>query len=195
MSLSSTGLPFAAAEFDQRMFRLTTALGERDLDAMVTFVQENQYWLCGYETTGFHSFPQALIVTADGGKLLVTRQLEIENATENAHDLPAIGYRDDEDPGEAIVHGLVEMGIAGGKLGVEKNTPWFTVQVYEALISGAPNAHFEDCSGLIEQLRSVKSQAEIDYMRDAARCVGAAMNAGVEGSSARGNGIRSGGGG
>ena len=71
-------LPFESAEFVARLNRLTAELKDRGLDAMVTFVQENQYWLCGYETTGFHSFPQALIVTADGEKLLVTRQLEID---------------------------------------------------------------------------------------------------------------------
>ena len=75
-----SNLAFAGAEFEDRLQRLTAKLNERGLDAIITFVQENQYWLCGYETTGFHSFPQGLIVTASGTKLLVTRQLEIENA-------------------------------------------------------------------------------------------------------------------
>ena len=173
-------LPFEAAEYEQRMDRLTGAIEARGLDGMVTFVQENQYWICGYETTGFHSFPQALIVTAAGSKLLVTRQLEIENATDNAYALPAVGYRDDEDPGSAIARGMVEMGLAKGRIGLEKKTPWVTVQVYEALLDSAPDADFADCSGMVELLRSVKSPAEIAYMREAARCVGAAMRAGVD---------------
>jgi Xaa-Pro dipeptidase len=173
-------LPFEAAEYERRMNRLTEAMATRGLDGMVTFVQENQYWLCGYETTGFHSFPQALIVTAGGSKLLVTRQLEIENATENAFALPAVGYQDDEDPGVAMVRGLAEMGLSTGKVGLEKKTPWVTIQVYEALLDSAPDAEFADCSGMIELLRSVKSESEIAYMRQAARCVGAAMRAGVD---------------
>jgi Xaa-Pro dipeptidase len=180
MTGSVMALPFEAAEFDRRMNRLTDAMGSRGLDGMVTFVQENQYWLCGYETTGFHSFPQALIVTAAGSKLLVTRQLEIENATENAYSLPAVGYRDDEDPGTAMARGLAEMGLSSGKVGLEKKTPWVTIQVYEALLDGAPDAEFVDCSGMIELLRSVKSAPEIAYMREAARCVGAAMRAGID---------------
>jgi len=146
---------------------------------MITFVQENQYWLCGYETTGFHSFPQGLIVTAAGEKLLVTRQLEIENATDNAFQLPAIGYRDGEDPGNAISRGLLECGLGQARVGLEKKTPWLTVEIFEALTRAAPGSCFEDCSGLIEQLRSVKSAAEVSYMRTAARCAGAAINAGV----------------
>lgn len=177
---SQSTLPFEDAEFQDRLERLTTELNERGLDAMVTFVQENQYWLCGYETTGFHSFPQGLIVTANGVKLLVTRQLEIENATDNAFELPAIGYQDGEDPGEAISRGLLQTGLGNAKVGLEKKTPWFTVEIFQALESAAPGASFEDCSGLIEQLRSVKSTAEINYMRRAAKCVGTAINVGIE---------------
>ncbi len=128
--LALSTLPFEGAEFSDRLARLTDRLNERGLDAMVTFVQENQYWLCGYETTGFHSFPQGLIVTAEGAKLLVTRQLEIENATDNAFELPAIGYRDGEDPGAAIARGLLEAGLQKAKVGLEKKTPWFTVEIF-----------------------------------------------------------------
>lgn len=180
MSDVTRDLPFEPSEFDARLGRLKAVMGERGLDAMLTFVQENQYWLRGYETTGFHSFPQALIVTARGATLLVTRQLEIENATDNAYDLCAVGYRDDEDPGEAIARALVDMGLASATLGIEKKTPWVTVQVYETLQRQAREARWQDCSGLIETLRSVKSPAEIDYMRAAAKCTGAAMRAGIE---------------
>ena len=172
-------LPFGTAEFEQRNSRLRHALSNHKLDALITFVQENQYWICGYETTGFHSFPQALIVTANGDKLLVTRQLEIENATDNAHELPAVGYQDGETPGRAIANSLLDAGLGGARVGVEKSTPWLTVDIYEALRDSAPEAEFVDCAGLIENLRSIKSAAEIDYMRQAARCVGAAINAGL----------------
>jgi Xaa-Pro dipeptidase len=174
-----SALPFTGAEFNERTARLANSLKERGLDAIVTFVQENQYWVCGYETTGFHSFAQGLIVTADGVKLLVTRQLEIENATDNSFELPAIGYQDGEDPGAAILRALLQSGLGDASIGLEKKTPWLTVEIFEALTAALPGARFQDCSGLIEQLRSVKSTAEVAYMRTAARAVGTAINAGI----------------
>ena len=180
MSDDGSTLPFEPAEYDQRMGRLTTALEQRGLDAMLTFVQENQYWLCGYETTGFHSFPQALMITTQGEKLLVTRQLEIENATDNAYELPAVGYQNDEDPGRVIAAELLDLGLGTARVGLEKKTPWVTVEVFETLINDTPKLKLEDCSGLIESLRSRKSEAELDYMRSAARATGAAVRAGVE---------------
>ena len=82
-------LPFAPAEYDARLDTLREATAERGLDAVILSGPENHYYLSGYETTGFHSFPQNLIVAADGRKLMVTRQLEVENATEAAYDLAA----------------------------------------------------------------------------------------------------------
>ena len=124
-------------------------------------MQESQFWLTGYTTTGFHSFPQGLIACADGRRLLVTRQLEVENAEDNAHALPVVGYQDDEDPGAAVAKGLADMGLSKARIGIEKRTPWATIQVYEAIRERLPGATLVDSSGTFEMLRSVKSQAEI----------------------------------
>ena len=173
-------LPFPPAEFDARAARLRERMAALGLDALVTFAQENQYWLCGYETTGFHSFPQGLIVRASGERLLVTRQLEVENATDNAHALPVIGYQDDEDPGVAVGRALVDLGLSRARIGLEKRSPWATIAVFEAIRSAVPEAELVDCSGTIELLRSRKTPAEIACMREAARITGVAMQAGMQ---------------
>jgi len=180
MSKKTLSLPFASAEYDRRFERLKAKMEERGLDATILCGPENQYWLTGYETTGFHSFPQAMIVKRDGTRLLVTRQLEVENATDNAYKLPARGYQDDESPGAAIAKGLIDMGLGARTVGVEKKVPWFLVDVYESIMRGAPGAKLVDTSGMAELLRSVKSPAEIVYVRKAAKAVGAAMKAGLE---------------
>ncbi|MFO0997294.1 MAG: Xaa-Pro peptidase family protein [Alphaproteobacteria bacterium] len=173
-------LPFAPEEFERRAARLKAKLDARGLDAIILCGPENQYWLTGYETTGFHSFPQAMIVAASGERLLVTRQLEVENATDNAYNLPARGYQDDESPGAAIAKGLLDLGLGSKTVGVEKKVPWLITDVYENIVRAAPQAKLVDVSGLTEMLRAVKSPAEIAYMRQAARAVEAAMRAGLD---------------
>jgi Xaa-Pro dipeptidase len=173
-------LPFSPEEYEKRFERLKARLDARGLDAVILCGPENQYWLTGYETTGFHSFPQALIATRGGERLLVTRQLEVENATDNAYRLPARGYQDDESPGAAIAKGLLDLGLGSKSVGVEKKVPWLITDVFENLVRAAPSARFTDVSGMTEMLRSVKSTAEIAYMRRAARAVEAAMRAGLD---------------
>ena len=177
--MTESWLPFEASEYEGRQARLRARLDERGLDAMLLSGPENQYYVTGYETTGFHSFPQTLIVPRAGRPLLVTRRLEEGNAAA-AHALACRGYRDDEDPAEALAHALRDIGLADKSIGVEKTVPWLTVRLFEGLQQALPAAKLVDVSGLVELMRAVKSPAEIAYMRQAAVAVAAGMRAGLE---------------
>jgi Xaa-Pro dipeptidase len=150
----------------------------RELDAVLLSGPENQYYVSGYETTGFHSFPQTLIVPRSGPALLVTRRLEEGNAAA-AYALECRGYRDDEDPADGLARALRDLGLAERTLGVEKAVPWLTVRLFEGLQRALPRAKLVDVSGLVELMRAVKSPAEIAYMRQAAVAVAAGMRAGL----------------
>lgn len=93
-------LPFGATEYEGRQATLRARMGERGLDALLLSGPENQYYVSGYETTGFHSFPQTLIVPRSPAAMLVTRRLEEGNAAA-AYTLACRGYRDDEDPADS----------------------------------------------------------------------------------------------
>jgi Xaa-Pro dipeptidase len=176
--MAETWLPFEAIEYERRQAALRARLDERGLDAVLLSGPENQYYLTGYETSGFHSFPQTLIVPRAGAPLLVTRRLEEGNAAA-AYALACRGYRDDEDPAEALAGALRDLGLAERRVGVEKAVPWLTVRLYEGLQGAAPRATFVDVSGLVELMRAVKSPAELAYMRQAAVAVAAGMRAGL----------------
>ena len=173
-----TGLPFDAAEYEQRQATLRARMDERGLDAMLVSGPENQYYLTGYETAGFHSFPQTLIVPRAAPPVLVTRRLEEGNAAA-AYRLACRGYRDDEDPAEAVAVALRDLGLDDKALGVEKAVPWLTVRLFEGLQHALPIGTLTDVSGLVELMRAVKSPAEIAYIRQAAFAVAAGMDAGL----------------
>jgi Xaa-Pro dipeptidase len=176
--MADTWLPFEAVEYERRQAMLRARLEERGLDAVLLSGPENQYYVTGYETTGFHSFPQTLIVPRSGPPLLVTRRLEEGNAAA-AYALACRGYRDDEDPAEALALALRDLGLADKSIGLEKTVPWLTVRLFEGLQHALPSAKLIDVSGLVEMMRAVKSPAEIAYMRQAAVAVAAGMRAGL----------------
>ena len=178
MSPSEHWLPFDADEYTRRQAALRARMDERGIDAVLLSGPENQYYLTGYETTGFHSFPQTLIFPRSAPPLLVTRQLEEGNAAA-AHELGCHGYRDDEDPAEALAGSLRELGLAERTIGVEKAVPWLTVRLFEGLQTRLTSAKLLDVSGLVELMRATKSPAEIAYMRRAAVAVAAGMRAGL----------------
>ena len=176
--MADSWLPFDAAEYERRQHALRARMEERELDAVLLSGPENQYYLTGYETTGFHSFPQTLIVPRSAPPVLVTRRLEEGNAAA-AYALACRSYRDDEDPADALALALRDLGLVDRTIGVEKAVPWLTVRLFEGLVQGVPSAKLVDVSGLVELMRAVKSPAEIAYMRQAAAAVAAGMRAGL----------------
>jgi len=176
--MAGTWLPFDAAEYERRQATLRERMGARGLDAVLLSGPENQYYLTGYETTGFHSFPQTLIFSREAPPLLVTRALEEGNAAA-AHALACRGYRDDEDPAEALAGAVRQLGLADKTIGIEKAVPWLTVRLFEGIQRLLHAATLTDVSGLVELMRAVKSPAEIAYMRQAAVAVAAGMRAGL----------------
>jgi Xaa-Pro dipeptidase len=77
-------------------------------------------------------------------------------------------YNDNQDPVEETLRTLREHGLADKTIGVEENSWFLTVTDYRKLQEGLPGATFKDASGTVEQLRLIKSDQEIAYIREAA---------------------------
>jgi Xaa-Pro dipeptidase len=174
------GPAFAPEEFERRQTALRALMAERKLDALMLCAPENLYYLTGFDTTGFHSFFQALFFLKDGPSVIVTRHLEAPVAENTGYKVRGVGYQDKEPAGEKTVATLKELGLEAKTIGVEKDVPWFRVRVYDALREGAPRARFEDISGLVETLRTVKSEPELAYMRLAGKATTAGALAAID---------------
>lgn len=172
-------LPFTNDEFDRGRLLVKKAIEQRGLDCLLVSSPENMFYLSGYDTTGFHSYPHLLVIPLDEKPTLVTRQYEVENAG-NSYELGAVGYDDGQGPVPAVASVLSRLGISWRRVGVEKNVPWLRVAVYEGLQKTLPAVEWSDGSGLVEAVRSVKSEQEIRLLRLA----GAAASAGTRGAIA-----------
>ncbi|HEY9056407.1 MAG TPA: Xaa-Pro peptidase family protein [Aurantimonas sp.] len=172
-------LHFGRDEFEARRDRLILEMGEQKLDAMLLFAQDSMYWLTGYDSFGFCFF-QCLVVKADGEMRLLTRSADLRQARHTSI-LDAIAVWRDRGSAEPVIElrdMLDEMGLLGARIGVEWATHGLTAangqQVEERLGSFAT---LKDASSLIPLLRAVKSPAEIDMVREAARLADDAFDA------------------
>ena len=172
-------LPFKEEEYQQRQAVLRTSLDHRGLDAILISSPENMFYLTGYDTTGFHSFPQILVFSLKEVPILFTRQYEVETANKSCYNLKAVGYSDSDGPAKSVGDFLETSGLAKGRLSVEKNVPWLRVNVYEGISGRLPNVRWQDGSGVIEEIRAVKSEAEQSYLRQAGKAASAGMRAAV----------------
>ena len=175
-------LHFSRDEFDMRFARLQVAMADRKLDAMLLFSQESMYWLTGYDTFGFVFF-QCLVVTKSGRLSLITRSPDLRQArhTSIIEEILVWADRVGADPTRALKEHLFEMDLLGSNIGIEFDTQGLTGKNGRALEEQLRSfAQIQDASDIIPELRLVKSAAEIEYVREAARLADAAWCAGVD---------------
>jgi len=163
-------LHFSDAEFANRFEKLKAAMEAEKLDAMLLFAQESMYWLTGYDTFGFCFF-QCLVVTRNGGKVLLTRSADQRQAkhTSNIQDIRIWIDAGAASPVSQLKDMLFDMNLLGSRIGIEYDTHGMTGKI--ALQINAELSSFadiSDASPLIPALRAVKSPEEIAYVRKAA---------------------------
>ncbi|MCB1455025.1 MAG: aminopeptidase P family protein [Nitratireductor sp.] len=162
-------LHFDAKEYSGRLERLQAAMDERKLDCLLLFAQESMYWLTGYDTFGFCFF-QCLVVKRDGEMVLLTRSADLRQArhTSNIENIVIWTDRAGADPTLDLHNVLGELDLVGARIGIEYDTVGLTARHGKALDERLKSfAEVHDASGLVERLRSIKSKAELAYVRQA----------------------------
>jgi Xaa-Pro dipeptidase len=167
---------FAKAEYDTRVARARDLLVKAGIDVMVVTGPENIFYLTGQQTPGYYTF-QALVLPVEGAPVFVIRQLEYFNFIANTFIPDAEVYQDGDVPVEFLVDLIKRRGLAAKRIAIDKRGWFLPIALYEALQAKLGTIH--DGAGVIEQLRVVKSVAEIEKLTRAAGYVDAGMRAGM----------------
>jgi Xaa-Pro dipeptidase len=170
---------FPREELAGRQQAAAERLAAEGLDALLCFRQESMYWLSGYDTFGYCFF-QCLVLTADGGMTLLTREPDRRQAAHTSviEDIRVWVDREGVDPAEDLRALLAELGLQDTRLGVEYEAYGLTgrnARRLDAALDGF--AATEDASELVSRLRVVKSPTEMAYVRRAAGLADDALDA------------------
>ena len=179
--LSLMALHVTRDEFDARIAAACAAMRADGLDALLLFAPESQYYLTGYDTSGYVFF-QCLVLTADGGLVLLTRRPDLQQArhTSIIEDIRLWYDADGKDPTEELLAILAETGLAAGRIGVELDSFGLSARNHGRLRERLSGCRLEDGSHIVRRLRLVKSEAELAYVRRAAGLADDAMLAMLE---------------
>jgi Xaa-Pro dipeptidase len=148
------------------------------LDAVVITDPENLMYLTDYQTTGY-SFFQALVVPLEDEPFMITRSMEESNVHARTWVDLTRPYPDTGDAIQSLVQSLREFGLHAGDVGYERNSYYFPAYHQDYVHSAFTEGRLLDCFGIVEEGRIVKSPAEIDVMRRAARATEVGMAAGL----------------
>jgi Xaa-Pro dipeptidase len=153
-------------------------LQARDLACVAIFDPESIYWLTGYRSIGYFTF-QCALVLRDGGPLLVSRRVNRAVALSNENITGFVAIEDTEDAVEVLARTLTERVASDRAIGVETSAWYLTVQAWKALSKALRN-ELVDWGGLIERSRTIKTPAQLGYMREAARAAVAGLDEAVQ---------------
>lgn len=171
--------PFPKEELGQRLQKACRALKERSLDGILISVPENIYYLTGLDHWGFFA-AHVLLLNQNGEMALCCRAMEritVENQVQNA---TFYGHKDHEELSDYVHHAMKDLGLSGGRVGIEKRSLFLTPRHAERIQDGNVAGSWVDASGLLDDVRLVKSPLEVEYTRRAARAADLGTVAAIE---------------
>ena len=173
----STETVFCEAEFSARIRRLTQAIRRKGADVLVLTGPENIFWATGRQTAGYFAF-QAVVVPLDGEPILLVRELERTGAAAGTWLRDIRTYGDADDPATALSHILAGPGFR--TVAVERQGWFVSPALADRIVAALGDVRVVDGSGVVEELRMVKSPTELDAIRQAASYAEAALAAGID---------------
>jgi Xaa-Pro dipeptidase len=181
-------MTFTTTEYQERIRQTKERMVQKGIDVLLITDPANMHYLSGYDGWTFYVHQMLILVIdrdqpiwigrgQDGNGAKATTWLSHENI---------IAYPDDyvqsdiKHPMDFVTDILKQFGQDKRSIGVEMENYYFTAKCFEQLEKGLPNSTFKDATLLVNWVRLIKSDAEIEYMKRAAKIVEKAMQAGID---------------
>ncbi|MDE3001543.1 MAG: Xaa-Pro peptidase family protein [Gemmatimonadota bacterium] len=164
---------FSRAEMERRYARAREEMDRRGLDALFVTGEENfQYFTGTTASAALHASltrPSVFVLPLDGEPIVVTQGQD--NLALGSYVTDVRGYTNlFEFPKAVVIRALRDAGAAGGSVGAElglEQRMGMPAGAYQDLTSALTDLTFVDAADVIVNLRMVKSEEEIAYIRQA----------------------------
>lgn len=159
---------FEIAEYHSRLRRVRAAMERATIDTLLITDPSNMGWLTGYDGWSFYVH-QAVIVTQEADPLWWGRAQDVAGARRTTWmgDDGAVGYAEHyiQTPARHPMEDLAPR--LSGRVGVEMDNYYYSAKAHAVL--GDAGFALSDATSLVNWCRAIKSDAEIGFMRKAAR--------------------------
>lgn len=177
---------FDRPEYESRLARIYAAMEVKGIDLLVVTGPANMYYVCGYDAETYYTTQAVLVAPGIGDPIWIGRAMDAISAeatmfSEPAHILPypetALDTPDNLEV-RHIADVIRSRGLGTARIGLELGDYYLNVATVETLKAALPDARFVDAGRLVNWVRTVKTPAEITYMRQAGQiAVGAQATA------------------
>ncbi|UCH21882.1 MAG: M24 family metallopeptidase [Deltaproteobacteria bacterium] len=188
---------FEFIEYQERLRKIKEAMYKQGIEVLLVTDPANMNYVSGYDGWSFYVHQGVLVIIDRDEPIWFGRQQDSNGArlTTWLNDESIRGYQDDyvqsklKHQMDFVADILKESGWDRRSLGVEMDNYYFTGQCLEQLRKNLPQTRIMDANLLVNWIRVIKSDKEIEYMIMAARIVENVMQTAIE---AIGPGVREG---
>ena len=167
---------FTKTEYKERLIKVQTEMQKKGIDLIISQDPANMNYLTGYDAWSFYyaqcvlihineDEPICFVRAQDAGGAYIKAYLKEENIIvyneKYIHTWPSHPY-------DYLVEIIKQRKWDKLNIGLEMDSHYFTAYCYEKIKQGLPNAKLKDSERLVNWVRLVKSNAEIELMKSAA---------------------------
>ena len=179
---------FEVSEYQARIAKTKQRMQQQGVDVLFVSQPANMNYLTGYDAWSFYVHQCVLVALDAEEPVWVGRGMDGNGARlstflsdENIVEWPDYYVHSAEHhPAETMVEVIKARGWDRKRIGVEMDQFYFTHRTFLELEKGLPNATFVDADTLVNRVRLVKSEREIEYMKRAGQIAERVMDAAVE---------------
>jgi len=179
---------FTKEEYKQRLKKVQASMQKIGIELLISQDTNNINYLTGYDAWSFYytqcvlvhvnaEEPLCFVRAQDAGGAYIKTYLKRENIIvyeeKYIHSWPMHPY----DP---LIQLIKKNKWDNLNIGVEMDSHYFTAYCYEKLKHGLPNSQIKDSERLVNWVRLVKSESEINLMKGAALISQQAMKVAME---------------
>ena len=168
---------FTKEEYVQRLKKTKLSMQQKGIDLLISQDTNNINYLTGYDAWSFYysqcvlvhvdlDEPLCFVRAQDAGGAYIKTYLKKENIIvyeeKYIHTWPMHPY-------DSLIDLIKDRKWEKLNIGVEMDSHYFTAFCHEKLKQGLPNANIKDSERLVNWIRLIKSDSEINLMKGAAK--------------------------
>ncbi|WYP25777.1 M24 family metallopeptidase [Alkalihalobacillus sp. FSL W8-0930] len=181
-------LSFTMEEYQDRLRKTKQRMEASGIEVLLISDPANMNYLTGYDGWSFYVHQLAVVIIDEPQPLWIGRSQDANGAKQTAwlHHDHIIPYPEEyvqslsKHPMDFVAQFLTEIGQGNRVVGVEMDQYYFTASCYQHLKQHLPLGQLKDATNVVNWVRLIKSDQEIEYMKRAARIVERSMQAGMD---------------
>ena len=181
-------LNFNREEYVERVRKTKESMSHKGIDALIVTDPANINYLTGFDGWSFYVHQGLVVMLGEDEPVWFGRGQDANAArlTSWLSDDNIRAYTDDyvqslvKHPMEFVADIIKEKGYDNKIIATEMDAYYYTAKCQESLHKSLPNAKFTDGNLIVNWVKIIKSDAEVEFIRRAAKIAEKAMNTAVD---------------